>query len=480
MPESDLLLQLKVVRDNYASQDGRSIEDSELENMVLYLKAKDPRERSDDDFEVDPDDLDPIEAEPMTPLADAIPDKGWLREFVTYTSSTSMIAPEFAIAAGLMVMSAIAQESIANPLPPGDWGSALWAVLVAQPGQKKSAAVTAAERFLSRIMGGNKLSNAITAEKLIGVLGENRSRWLVHSEFSNFMTQADKPYMAGVMETLNDCYDGNRPVVDRDTMGQGRQQAKYPTVAILGATTYSSLAQWAATAAIERGFLTRIMFVPQDESTEYRGAAPVADGRGTRDREESLIAELEEIRSMVNRVPSFHTTGSPLQTVDYSEEAAEIINRYDARWTVDDTLVSALSGFAQRIGSNTWRLAIAYALARSSMRIEGGDARQAVAFSEFCRTRSWRLIQTYFSTDTFQAKNIVRLTITLDSLGKQAPDGWVSVTRVKKRSGLHGRVWEEAIEFLVHGTGEVQERAQERADGRPGRPKLQYRLRRHG
>jgi hypothetical protein len=354
------------------------------------------------------------------------------------------------------------------------WGTGLWIVGLAKAGGKKSSALKGISP-LRIVAGEERMPTNITSEALSEAFTEEHpNQWMAITEFASFMNETEKKtYTAGLRDALNGTWDGSEfQTGDRQRVGDRKYALPpYASLTILGMATESHFSEWTATSAIQQGFLTRVIFVPQETKVEYAGFS-TAD---TPLRSNShLVESLRAIRQgLLPKGRSFWNTRER-PAVSPTSEAVELLNAFDRPWAEREDLPAALEGFASRLGANAFRLAFAYGMASHPERVEvqADDVRLAIAFLEYGRTRSWPLIERYHNNFSFQAKNLAMLRGTLDRLSKGEEDGWVNHRKLVRTAHAYGRQFEEILDHLIE-TGLWRRRVVHHPQNR--KPMVQYR-----
>ncbi len=404
----------------------------------------------------DDDDHDFLDAAPA-PIAPAIPENGWIAEAVAELTRDSMIPPEFALATALACVAAATQGSHLWSVGASQWGTGLWMVCLASAGGRKTSAL-AGVTPLEELIPTQRLQTSMTSESLAEAFNDSPQRWMAVPEFAALMNEAEKSYALGVRDALNGTWDGGRfqNGDKRRVGGNVSSLPRYSTTTIVGMATLSHFSEWAASNAIQQGFLTRVLFVPQSTEVEYAG---LASARGYRD-----TSHLYQGLTAIKQAAWEHRLASdgkglvdPPPLLGISREAAELLDTYDLEWTLREDLPPTLEGFAKRLMSNAVRVAFSHALARRRTTVQVDDAQLAIAFTEYSRTRAWPLIDRYHGGSAWQGRLLARLEGTLERLATRASDGWVREHSLKKNAHLYGSAYDEALQHLVEvGTWEVE------------------------
>jgi hypothetical protein len=403
------------------------------------------------------DDPDDFLGDPPAPIEPAIPQEGWIAESVRELTKDSMIAPEFALATSVACVAAAAQGAYLWNVGASQWGTGLWIVCLASAGGRKTSAL-AGIAPLEELASIQRLQTSSTSESLAGAFEESAQRWMAVPEFAALMNENEKTYMLGVRDTLNGTWDGGRFQTGdkRRVGGNVSGLPKYATTTIVGMATMSHFAEWAASNAIQQGFLTRVIFLPQSTEVAYSGLKASRGYRNT----QHLYLGLKEIRQLAFEQRVDPKGGGLIEArplIDIRPEAADLLDEYDQKWTLREDLPPTLEGFAKRLMPNAVRIAWAHALAQGHRWVEAGDAELAIALMEYSRTWAWPLIERFHGGAAWQGRLLARLENTMDRLATRTPDGWVREHTLKKNAHLYGVAYEEALQHLIDtGTWDIK------------------------
>jgi len=460
----------------YEWDEDLNLEDTEvppLPKKVLALVTSSPRMRlargpdESDVIEVDEDDVaHDVYEEELAPFEPALPSDGYLADYVAHSRAHTMTPPEFALAVGLVQMSALLVGHLMYRGHQKNDSPCVWVALIAEPGGKKSSSITAGTTMLEEACGRKgsvRLPTKFTVEHLEDALQERPYGYSEWSEMARFMSSsANQKWMAEAKDFLSELFD-SPPQMESGTRTGGDKSFENAAVTIVGATTVNNFNNYVRADDIEGGFLTRWVFVPQVSSVDYKGLedanSPVAT-EGRRD----LTRNLRRLRK---KVAQLHDDGDPLRVFEISSKAMRAIDAYDRHVLTDLEAPHLVRGFKNRLGMYTAKLSMCYALARGSFKVQERDVGHAVAFLEFCRTRAWPWIVEAASVQTYSGRNIERVRLKLIDMSRQGTK-WVAWGEACRAAHMKEREFREIIETL-EATGQVIVRMNVATGGRPGK-----------
>jgi hypothetical protein len=331
-------------------------------------------EESADGIEDQPDD------EPLAPLDPAIPEVGFIAEYLAVQSAATMAPREFHLASALWIVGALLGPRFRIELGGHQFPATLWTVLMARSGNLKSSALKRATRLLNEATDGRlELDDPVSKEAFVDALRDQPAGFWVWSEFGEFMTQAKREYLAGAKQALCKVFDGDD--LRTRSRGEGRMIVQNCSPSIIGATVLDSIPEWVRDVDLTHGFLSRVLFVPSISETAY--------STGLRLNE----AETKGRTRLLNWLRQADAKTPPgWSHVPISAELEEVFGAYDSAMRameVDENLI----GLRNRLGIYSLKLAMIYALAERRETPTAEDFRRAVAFVEFCRTRMWPIIE---------------------------------------------------------------------------------------
>jgi hypothetical protein len=276
----------------------------------------------------------------------ALPDDGWLAEYMRAVTPLTDAPPEFHLVAGLCALS----TAVGNRLYTESWGQNvfphLWAVLVAPSSfWRKSTAINQAERMLRAASEGSVYPTDFSREKLITMLSKQPAGLLAVKEFGGFLAMLSRDYMAGAKETLTELYDG--PDVYTRALQKEMVKVERPALTLLGATTLDWLEGKITEGDLQGGFLARFLFVTARTKASPKGmTAPMDSAARAR-----LTSDL-------------HTAFEwPEHEVRFEPDARDMLDAWTLGWEEEvgkTSHRSDLSGFAVRLQTYALKFSILY------------------------------------------------------------------------------------------------------------------------
>lgn len=374
-------------------------------------------------------------------LGPAMPDRGWLHDYLHAVTPLTDAPPEFHLISGMAALSA----AIGNRLFTESWGQNvfphLWAVLVAPSSfWRKSTSISQAERMLYGASdGGIVYPSDWSREKLISMLAEQPAGFMAQKEFGGFLELLARNYMAGAKEMLTDLYDG--PDTYTRALKSEVVKISRPAITLLGATTLNWLESKITDGDLQGGFLARFLFVTASAKASPKGMTPPM-APDVRARLQLFLHDLHE---------------APETQATFSPDATEALNDWTLGWEEEVGRThhrSDLSGFAVRLQTYALKFAMLYRLsavfgtkdvARFHL-VDVAAVEQAIAY---CRAL-WTSVAGLIDDDiaiTKDARDLRRLKAIIGS----------GITRsdALKRAKLKARDFDAFLDTLV-GSGEIQ------------------------
>lgn len=266
----------------------------------------------------------------------AIPEQGFIRDYVDFASSLTDAPKIFHVFCGLTLLSSIVGRRAycpgfgGRPLYPN-----LWSILVAPSSSyRKTTAVNIAGDFISEL-GGKMLPQEFSPEMLIQEISDNPKSTFIWSEFGSALARFEREYMQGIKDILADIYDCP-PHYSRKTKG-GDLFVQDPYITMLGATNMDWMTDKKNIRGDMRGgFIARILFVPFT-SKDYEMDIPGVADKSARSRlsgflseildyapTEFGISELTPLRTALNK-----ENASIAETSEYMVELKAAFSRYE-------------------------------------------------------------------------------------------------------------------------------------------------------
>jgi len=262
-------------------------------------------------LEVKGDVMDIINKDPICKL---LPEKGWLRDYVIYSSGgwppVREMPPRFNFFVGLVILGSVLRRRVyfekENRLFPN-----LYIMLVSPPGVgKKTTAITYGEDLLM-FLKTNKpriLPSKITPEDFLRFLALKQelivgdkveissSGLFMCSELSVLMGK--QQYLVGLPQILTDLYDCPE-IKEISTIKHGKWVLKNVFISLVGGTTTESLQSSFPKEALEQGLLSRFIIINMPEDWDLRNPKPP---RKDYQQREKLALELEKISKIEGEV----------------------------------------------------------------------------------------------------------------------------------------------------------------------------------
>lgn len=306
-------------------------------------------------------------------MGEALPDDGWLHDYLMAVTPLTDAPVEFHLISGLCAISA----AIGNSLYVESWGQNvfphLWAVLVAPSSfWRKSTSINTAEALLRAAAPDALLPSDFSREKFLRILSEKPAGLLTVKEFGGFLAALGRDYMGGMKENLTELYDG--PDVFTRALQSGEITVARPAVTILAATTLDWLEGRITDGDLRGGFLARFLFVTASAKASSKG---LTQGMDYLERMR-LVDGLKEISER------------PGAKVEYAKGVREMLDDWMQGWEAEVGKTnhrSDLSGFAVRLQTYALKLAMIYRASNtvgdesaSGAVIDEVSARQAIAY----------------------------------------------------------------------------------------------------
>lgn len=279
-------------------------------------------------------------------MGEALPDEGWLRDYLMAVTPLTDAPVEFHLISGLCAIS----SAIGNDLYVESWGQNvyphLWAVLVAPSSfWRKSTSINTAEALLRSAAPTALLPSDFSREKFLRILAERPAGLLTVKEFGGFLAALGRDYMGGMKENLTELYDG--PDVFRRALQSGEIVVEKPAVTILAATTLDWLESRITDGDLRGGFLARFLFVTAAHKASAKGLTTGMD----------YVARMRLVDGLAD------IAARAGGKVEYGPGVQDLLNEWMHGW--EDEVgtthhASDLSGFAVRLQTYALKLAMIY------------------------------------------------------------------------------------------------------------------------
>ena len=388
-------------------------------------------------------------------LEAAIPETGYVHDYVEWASRTSMSPPEFHLAACLAQMATLCGNRILLPPIGGKaYPPHLWLVLLGRAGAaRKSSAISLATSMLAEV-GDYRLPTEMTREAMWALLSERPTGIIEMTEFMSFLHAARHDYMSGIEADMCRWFDS--PPAEERVLRSERYIVRSPAVTILGAAVARTLAEYTRAREFEGGFLSRFLFVPQTSSVSYRGMTEFTD---------PMRRELVERLRAIARAPEL---SGPVSVVTFGAEAYRHWEVYDRTLAASEELImDELSGFASRAGVYAAKLAVCYALGRSGSVVPtAADVDNATALVDYCRGQLDDLLASVDAAASVDGRDIMHTLRHLRRLVLANGNSWIPYSALLRATHFKTRRLEDVVGTLVD-SGTIEMRVEQPAVGRP-------------
>lgn len=360
-------------------------------------------------------------------LEAAMPEDGYLYDYIRYGSEVTMAPPEFHLAGGLAQVSVALKNRVGFYLGGRFHPVHLWMVLLGKAGAKKSSAISLATGLFDDCGLEVRLPSETTREALWDVLSRQPCGVIELTEFMGFLQTSGRDYMSGIKEDLCAFFDSLES--HKRELKSGQVEVKRPAVNILGAAVTDVVIEWVRARDLAGGFLSRFLFVPQTSAVPYRGMTDPSHGdvrRGLRDELLYIESEAKNRGRM-----------GPYTIVPFDAVAQEAWERYDEAVIYDPAAQSPeFSGFYSRSGLYAAKLSILYAVAAGRWQVEVEDVLHAVAFVDYCRNQIVKVVEERM-TSSKEGMEMLRVRSILQRLA--AGEDFVPYSRLLQRSHMTSR-----------------------------------------
>lgn len=341
----------------------------------------------------------------------ALPEDGFLGDYVRYCVPLTSAPPEFHLAAGLSVLGA----ALGNRICDERWGQrfypSIWIVIVAASSfMKKSTSLNLAERLMDDAGLDVRHSPDGSREGLLTEYGRKPGGISIYDEFGGFLAANKSDYRAGLREDLTTLYGG------RNWSSARRDQSKAivikrPAINILGATTINWFEDRITIADTAGGFLVRFLYMTADReerATDRDDSQPNAIERNR------LIAAL----SRINKIAPLHSDMQPPAMVAWTPEAKEALKIFMAGWEKevagDVGNNSVLDSMASRLSAYVIKLAMLYRVSASAfdgqanpLDIDADSVARAIAFVRLAWKNGTNLFENMATDKDQQAMRMI-------------------------------------------------------------------------
>jgi hypothetical protein len=300
-------------------------------------------------------------------LGEALPDSGWLHQYLGAVTPLTDAPVEFHLASGLAAIAG----AVGNRMHVQSWGQTvyphLWTVLVAPSSfWRKSTSINTAEALLRDAVPAASMPSDFSREKLLGLLAEHSSGLLTVKEFGGFLATLGRDYNGGLKESLTELYDG--PDLYTRALKSSVIEVRRPALTILGATTLDWLESRITEGDLRGGFLARFLFVTAQQKASAKGLTGGIDP-GTR---AALVSDLHMLGELEDVASTTYAPGVAAILNDWMHGWEDEVGRTRHR--------TDLSGFAVRLQTYALKLAMLYRAAA----VAGSEPDATAELDELC------------------------------------------------------------------------------------------------
>lgn len=202
-----------------------------------------------------------VEGEKQRLVAGAIPEKGFIRDYISYASEQTDAPRIFHLFCGLTLLSSAVGR---NAWISGFGGRALypnlWTVLIADSTDNRKGTSINMAKDLMVLNNQVLLPEQFSQEMLIDVLTKEPQGTFIWEEFGNTVDNLAKEYMMGTKDLLANLYDC--PDHYSRALKSGTLVVKDPYITVLGSTNVGWLVNKDVRRDLAGGFLARVLWIP--------------------------------------------------------------------------------------------------------------------------------------------------------------------------------------------------------------------------
>jgi len=266
-------------------------------------------------------------------VAAAIPEWGWIKDYVDYAESLTDAPRVFHL------FSALTALSTASPgvYMPGFGGERLrpnlWTVLLAPSSAfRKTTAIRIGQRILEQA-GAYFMPAEFSQEQLVASLSANPNASFFFSEFGKTLASFSREYMAGTKDLLANLYDC--PTHYERDLRKERFVIDNPYITMFGASSIDWILDKHVRKDLRGGFLARILWVPSTSKDFVMDGESEGDP-ATEGKLAEFLKDTRQLRnakfSMQNLIPMRRALREELEETalksEYAVELSAIYTRY--------------------------------------------------------------------------------------------------------------------------------------------------------
>lgn len=234
---------------------------------------------------------------PKEPFEEHIPKDGWLREYYEFTLKSEPPAV-FHFMSSLTTLAAALERRVFFDKGVYKVFPNLATVLIAPTGKCRKTSATNIALRLAREADVNVLSERITPEALVqGLSGRETATGLLYApELAVFLGR--QRYLEGMVPLLTALFD-SPDIWSSKTIGRGEAVLSQVSLCFLGASTMEWFVEALPKEAFSGGFMARILFVVQEE-TSREFALPEAGAGHLWERLRERLQDIKELQGEVH------------------------------------------------------------------------------------------------------------------------------------------------------------------------------------
>lgn len=320
----------------------------------------------------------PARPEPQG-FCDLVPQTSFLQTYLQYGTDMTDAPPEFHLAVGLSVISAMAGNKIYFRA----WGEQvylhLWTLLLAPSGfYRKTTSMKLGLRLLKRHSPDSILANDFTRERLMENLAQQPAGLVPVWEFGALLALMSRDYNAGVKEFLTEIYDSSD--YRRETKSGKKIEITQPAVGILAGSTIDWVVDRITAGDLQSGFLARFLYWPVREKLNWRGLGDV-----------SHSALQEQLDSFC--VSLSYVSGEAMIPGPVIQQYNTWLRKHETEVN-DQELPGEIQGFYTRIGTYVLKFAVIYQLSMTlELEVSSEAMEYAIRLAEYLKSHLIRLME---------------------------------------------------------------------------------------
>ena len=316
-----------------------------------------------------------------------VPDRGFLRSYISFMTSLTDACPEYHLATGLSIISAAVGNRVKFYGHAGRlYKLNLWTVLLGPSGDRKSTAINKGLDLLNIAVPDSKLPNQYSQESLLKAMQGKERTLLFHDEFYKLLKESKRDHMVGIIPTLTELYEQTGEY-EYNTIKGGKVVISDPALSIIAASTLDWMQEMVDDSIIKGGFLPRFLFWPGGRRAERKGLV----GRPDPVIEASLIDALQTM-SKLEGIAEFPD--------DVSKRYDEWDQMHEAQIT-ESKCSPQLRAFFKRMPTYLLKFAVLYQISNDmrDLTVTLEAMEQAIRTIEYVKRNLTTLVDQEFSGD---------------------------------------------------------------------------------